>query len=292
MRTDQDALHKTSSERIHKAHALNKECAFVRKSLRKYVSGQVFTLRKLRIERHLKSCVACASACQALRWEKETRLILKDITPPEGLVRSFGQIASGMAHIKKLLYRPLMLFALAALVAAGILAVLNNAPRQGDAEIESLEKALPPARLPAAPPPSIPEPAPVQAPAPAAEPLVVSVTPENDQAARRGINEAMQDHVSLRGERFSASVAEVSGTLKAEELQALLDRIASVGKIRYSRRHFESFPPVQPIPFILKLKPAPKPVEPPRTPPAAVEQKPSQPAVTQPASAPTPTSRP
>jgi predicted anti-sigma-YlaC factor YlaD len=38
---------------------MKKECIYTRKSLRKYLSGHVFALQKIRIERHLKSCAIC-----------------------------------------------------------------------------------------------------------------------------------------------------------------------------------------------------------------------------------------
>lgn len=247
-----------------------KECARIRKSLPNYLSGHLFKLEQVRIERHLRSCVVCYSQYQALKRSAETRQFLKDITPPEGMVQRMREGVSGLTRIKKLLYRPLWIAAIVA-VAAGSYYYLGVSQRP-DVELESIVRTAPSSTAPAAP--ALAEtparPAPVTAPTitaqpaaprPAAarvvEPLAVSFTTENEKAAVRRINEVMRGHGQLRTMKFSDTVREITGSLTAKELLTFFNRIESVGKISYSRRRFEAFPSAEPIPFVMKLMVAP-----------------------------------
>jgi hypothetical protein len=309
-RIEHDPHHKTSSRKLGETSSMNKECASVRKLLRKHLHGHLFQLQKIKVERHLKSCVVCSSEYQALRQKSETRRLLKDITPPEGLVQHLKEGASGLAKLKKLLYRPLWLVAIAGVV---VLVYLNVATRHRDVEIENLEKSLPPARE--APAPSMasapsatpaaaaPRPASAAGPspappasrpapqAPAIKPLAVTVAAADEQEARQRINEAMRGPGALRNLRFSDDEKELAGSLPAGELLALFARIEPAGTVSYSRKRFASFPAAQPIPFVMTLRTAPKAVERPAAPAA---QKAPQPAETaaQPASAPSQTTLP
>jgi hypothetical protein len=283
---------------------MKKECAYTRKALRKYLRGHLFMLQKNRVERHLKSCVVCSSEYQALKKNNETRQILKDVAPPEGLVKAG---VSGLAKLQKLFYRPLWV---AAIIGIAVVVFINVTQRPRDLEIENLEKSLPPVpassssiasapattliSLPAQTAPvhaaAAPQPAPVPEAA-AAEPLVIAITPEDEQAAIRRINEVMRGHGSLHRLRFTDTVREISGSLTAKELLTFFNRIETVGKVSYSRKRFESFPAARPIPFVMKLKPAPRIVVQPSTPTAPKTDKPAG-TTAQPISAPTQTPHP
>ena len=288
---------------------MKKECAATRKSLRKYLHGHLFKLQKIRVERHLKTCVVCSSEYQALKQKSETRQILKDITPPEGLVQHLQEGASALAKLKKLLYRPLWL---AATVGIVVLVSINFASRRRDLEIENLEKSLPPSPAPMASIASAPtvthaampaQPAPVHpavtppsvhrpvSEAPAVAPLVITVTPENEQAAVQRINEAMREHGSLLKLQFSDTVREISGSLTGKEMLTFLSRIESAGKVTYSRKKSEFIQSTHPIPFIVKLKPASKIAAPPATQAAPKVYKPAETSA-QPVSSPTQTALP
>ena len=309
MRIEHDPHHKASGHKLDKASSMKKECAATRKSLRKYLHGHLFKLEKIRIERHLKTCVVCASEYQALKQASETRRLLKDITPPEGLVQHLKEGASTLAKLKKLLYRPLWL---AAIVGVIVLVSINLASRRRDLEIENLEKSLPPpaalmgavtstptvthAAVPAQPVPVLPATAPPSAhrpvsEAPSGEPLVITVTPENEQAAMQRINEVMRGHGSLWKLQFSDTVREISGSLTGKELLTFFNRIESTGKVTYSRKKSEFIQSVHPIPFIVKLKPASKIAGPPATEAAPKVYQPAETAA-QPASDPTQTALP
>jgi hypothetical protein len=308
MRTEHDPHHKTSSRKLDEANSIKKECASTRKSLRKYLHGHLFKLQKIKVERHLKACVVCSSEYQALKQESETRQILKDITPPEGLVQHLKEGASALAKLKKLLYRPLWL---AAIVGIVVLVAINLASRRRDSEIENLEKSLPPAPAPMAAIASAPtathavmpsQTAPVhpaatpqsaQMPvsdAQAVEPLVITVTPENEQAAVQRINEVMRGHGSLGKLQFSDTVREVSGSLTGKEMRTFLSRIKSAGKVTYSRKKSEFIQSVHPS-FVVKLKAASKIAGPPVTHAAPKAYESAETSV-QPASAPTQTALP
>jgi hypothetical protein len=271
---NQDPLHRMSSARLTEVNAVKKECVSTRKKLRNYLRGHLFFFQKNRVERHLRSCSVCASVCQSLRWEEETRQIMKELSPPGRLGHRVKVALSGAGRLKKLLYRPLWL---AVLACVAIIVVINVSTQKRDIEIESLEKSLPlatVAALPAASGPTttaVPSPLPAAgaqaAPSPpvrvqkipAAEPLAITITPENEQSALRRINEALRGFRALRNQRFTDTERQLSGTLPARELLALFDRIESAGKVNYSRKRFDSFPAAQSIPFVLKLKRAPAP---------------------------------
>jgi hypothetical protein len=259
---------------------MKKECAHTRKALPKYLHGHLFKLEQIRIERHLRSCVVCHSQYQALKRSAETKQFLRDITPPEGVVQRMKESVSGLAKLKKVLYRPLWLAGI--VVVAAVIYHYATLPRQLDVELDNIVKTAPTSTAPVTPVPPTPAPAPVEVappralePAKAMEPLPVTITTENDKAAIRRINEIMRGHGQLRKLRFSDTVREISGSLTAKELLTFFNRIEPAGKISYSRKRFESFPSAQTIPFVMKMivaptapeqkassaKPAPKPAE-------------------------------
>ncbi len=267
MRTDHDALHRESASRLDASDSMKQECASVRKLLRNYVRGYVFLHQKIRIRRHLSTCAVCSSEHQALKMEINARQQLNEVSPPEGLLHYVQAGTAGLANIKKLLYRPLWM---AVIAGALVLLYVNIASRRGDPEIDNLEKSLPAAPVstpavassssgtlfsvpsqPVTAPPAASRPAHA---APASEPLVVAITPGNGQGGLRRINEILAGHGSLQNLRFSEAVQEVSGKLPHADLLMLFDRIASAGKVSYSRRRLDSFPADQPVPFVMKLK--------------------------------------
>ena len=274
--TGHDPLRKASNSKLDEVNSMKKECAHVRKSFRKYLRGHLFKLEKIRIERHLKSCSVCSSEFQALKRVAETRELIRDITPPEGVVQRVKEGVSGLSKLRVLLYRPLWI---AVIIGVAALVYVNMvAPKRRDVEIENIEKNLPPAAPAAAPLASAltvtQAPAAAPAPAPAREPLAISITPENEQAAIRRINEALRGHRAFKKMKFSDTVRELSGSLTQEELLALFDSIGTAGKVSYSRKRLDSFPGAEPIPVVMKLKPAP---------PSAVHQATPPPASTPPA---------
>ncbi len=281
--------------------SVKKECAYTRKSLRKYLRGHLFKLEHIRIERHLKSCAVCSSEYQALKHAEETRKILKDITPPQGLVQRVKEGVSGLARLKKLVYRPLWIAA----IIGGVALVYVNviAPQRRDLEIENLEKSLPFKTPIASAPTTTPVPAatqPVAAPSaeapagaskpavatPAVEPLAITITPANEGGAIRRINEIIKGHNSLGKMKFSDSVREISGSLTAQELFTLFESIGPAGKATYNRKQFESFPAGKPVPFVMKLNNSAERL----SSPAPIAKKPAAESVgAEPASTPTPT---
>lgn len=278
---------------------MKKDCAYIRKSLRKYLRGHLFKYEQVRIARHLNACPVCRSEFQALKKVADTKQLLKDITPPETLGQRVRVGVSGLSRLKLLLYRPLWVIAI---IGAGALLYMNIiAPRHRDLEIENIEKSLPPAApvasaptlsavlasapVPTAQQPRVTEPARPAAATPPADPLLITITPAGENSVRR-INEVMRGHGELRKMKFSDTVREISGSLTQKELLTFFARIEDAGRVSYSRKRFESFPSAEPVPFVIKMKPAPKPAE------AAVlqvqEHKPAQEtAASMPASAPT-----
>ncbi len=270
---------------------MKKECANTRKSLRKYLRGHLFKFEQVRIARHLNACPLCRSEFQALKKVADTKQLLRDITPPEGLARMKAGFFV-LAKLRLLLYRPLWL---AGIIGAAVLVYINViSANRHDVEIENLEKSVPPSAVVASAPtvtPATTAAAPhaaatqptgtrTAAQAPAVEPLVITISPRN-RAAIRQINEAMRGHAQLRKMKFSDAVSEISGDLTAKELSAFFTRIEEAGKVSYSRKRFESFPAAEPIPFIVKMKPVPVEEQ------AAVIPKPAG-ASAVPVSAPTP----
>jgi len=256
---------------------MNKDCASVRKSLPKYLRGHLFKYEQIRIARHLNSCAVCRSEYQALKKAADTRRLLKDITPPEGIVPRLKAGAAGLAKVRVLMYRPLWLLLIIGLAAVVYLNIF--APHR-DIEIENIERSLPPPAPAASAPTGTPamvsastaSAAVYEAAAPlehrkqtesdlAPEPLVITIAPASEQAVRR-INEALRSHGQLRKMKFTDSVREISGTMTARELLSFFNRIDEAGKVAYSRKRFESYPETASIPFVMKMKSAPKPVDP------------------------------
>lgn len=242
---------------------MKKECEHTRKSLRRYLQGHLFKPGQLRVERHLKKCPVCSSEYQALLHARETRRFLKDLSPPEGFFPRMGAGLSRLSLLTRLFFRPLWIAAIVAV--AGAVYYYSTAPRQIDAELESIVKSMPTitaqpataqsatvssASLTSAPSITL---APAEPPA-IVEPLSITITVDDEITGARKINQLLKGQAAFRKMRFSESVKEVSGDLKSKELYALFGRLEAAGKIKYSRTRFESFPGAQSIPFVLKLK--------------------------------------
>lgn len=278
-RTEEDTVHRASREKIDAARRTKDECAYTRKSLKKYLLGHLFRFQKNRIDRHVKSCALCKSEFDALKRGEETRQILKYIDLPEGMAHQVKEGVSALAKLKMILYRPLWIAGLAVAVAG--LAYYATLPRQIDLEIESLVKTAPVSTAAAPPAPvaatdmattvvSTPAAvaqvaAAVPEAAPEVKPLAVSITPLNETSAIRRINEVMRGHGQMRKLKFSKTEREMSGKLTAQELLTFFARIEEAATVRYNRKRFESFPDAQQIPFVLTLKAAPRTAETPAT---------------------------
>lgn len=252
---------------------MKKECEDTRSLLPRYLRGHLFKPQQRRIERHLASCAVCRSEFDALRQIGETRRILKDITPPETVAGRMKERVSALHALKKLFYRPLWLIMIAALIAASYYYVID--PFLHDPDFENLDAGLTPS--PAATAESAPstlpdpkaavppapqqkgEPAPAAA-APEVDPLVVTITVENEneKASIMTINEAMKEHALLKSMRFSDKVREVSGSLPPGDLKTFFYRIQEAGKISYKRSRLASAGS-EPLPFVMKLKSLPAP---------------------------------
>lgn len=276
-----------------------KECEYTRAALKNYVRGHVFKLQKLRIERHLKSCVVCRSELESLKHVEEARQYIKDITPVEGIMPVLQEGVSAVKGLKRVLYRPLWIVGIV-LVAAAVTYYFVT-PRRIEVEIENIARTAP--SVTAAQPAAVEKAAPRADQAVAARPtaaaasdramepiaITITVPQEHEQEAMQRINDVLREHVRLQKEAFSVTVREISGSLPPAELLAFLRRIGDAGKIHYSRKRFDSVSGAQPVPFILKLKsaagvaskssPSIPPVQPPPVEPAAA-------APTRPASAP------
>jgi hypothetical protein len=195
---------------------------------------------------------------------EETRQILKYIDSPEGVTHQVKEGFFALAKLKTILYRPLWIAAIALIAAGGY--YVSKQPRQLDIEIDSIVKTAPVNTLavstgPGAETnmtPTAPAPEPERVSAPVIEPLAVSITPADDIAAVRRINEVMGAHGQLRKMKFSDNERELSGNLTAKELLVLFSRIEPVAKVRYSRKRFEALPAARQIPFVLTLKAASK----------------------------------
>jgi hypothetical protein len=251
---------------------MKKECQRTRQALSKYLHGHVFATSRARIERHLLQCVVCRSEYEGLRHAEETRQILKDINAPEGVIGRMKAGVSTLGKLKKVLYRPLWITGI--ILIAGAVYYYEVTPRQLDLEIERIVQTAPsgttagdnlalPVSSDTAPSShtAIPQKTaalPVSALDLASEPLIVTLIPENNTSAIDTINEIMHRHGKLRKMKFSESTREVSASLTARELATLFKRIETTAKISYSRQQFKSFPAAAPIPFVLKLKAAPK----------------------------------
>ena len=277
------------------------ECRRTRQELPKYLSGHLFKTSQRRIARHLQGCVVCRSEFEALKRVEETRLLLRDINATDDIIGRVREGVSLLGRLKKVLYRPLWIAGIL-LIAGGVYYYLVT-PKQLDLEIERIVKTAPSstpaaaavasgtsgttssaptksAQLPAAEKPA------VVAPVPAPSPLTITIIPENDQAAVHQINGVMRGHGSLRTMAFTDTQKEISGSLTAKELLTFFNRIETVAKVSYNRKRFEAFPAEQPIPFVLKLKPAPKHAEAPA--PASPAPQPAAQPSSQPSAQPAP----
>lgn len=252
--------------------AMNKECEWTRKALPDYLRGHVFWTTRSRIDRHLQVCMVCKSEFEALKSVEETRQLLRYIDSTEGVAHRVKEGVSALAKIKKLMYRPLWLAAIA-LAAVGI-SYYAMQPRQLDLEIENIVKTAPAATTPIRAGVPNREASVATKPVTGAQrtvmqpisartvaPLAVSITPADETLSLQRVNEVMSGHGELRKMKFSDTERRLSGKLTAEELITLFDRIGEVAKVRYDRKRFKSFPTDQPVPFVLTLKAAPKPVE-------------------------------
>ena len=293
-RIDQDALHQTSGAKLEQAREIKKECARTRKVLLKYLQGHLFKYQMRRVERHFKVCPVCASELHSLRYAADTKQLLRDITPPEGMAARMDATLLSVGKVRLFLYRPL--WVLLAALALGSLYFFVIVPSRHDPELESIERSLPAAVGSAAPATSRPaqSPAPVAAPkpttasavkAPAAvptvEPLAITITPD-DQSSMRRINDVMRGHAGLRKLHFTDTVREVSGSLTPGELQTLFSRMEQYSRVRYSRKRFSVLSATELVPFVMYLKDAPAPAKP------APVVAPPQPV----ASSPTPSAQP
>lgn len=260
----------------HRGGEMRKECESTRKYLRRYMSGHLFKTEQMRVRCHLKKCALCSSELQALKRAEETKRLLKDITPPEGVVQRVKEGVSGLSRIKKLLYRPLWLALIAASAAGAyfyiVVPIQRHFERQS-AEIAAL--SLPEARDTAVS--SSPEPAAQPSKqrelrrhqeqgkeaGGEIEPLTITITVEDEKAAVNSINTVMQGHAALKGMRFTDNAKEITGLLTSKDLLILFHRIESIGRIRYDRARFASFHTAELIPFVMKLRTAPSKPAPP-----------------------------
>jgi hypothetical protein len=249
---------------------MKKNCERTRRAFPRYLRGHVFQIERIRIERHLATCVICRSEFEGLRRAAETRRILKEIDISEGLVRRVKDGVVSLSKLKKVFYRPLWLAAIA-VAAVGVYHYAVT-PRQLDLEIEKIVQTEPATQSAVYPEGEKTEATvatmpvastrPVKpVPAPVVTPLIVNITPDNENAAIRRINEILQKHRQLSGKKFSATVREVSGSLSVGELEIFFDRIEQVARVSFNRRRLESDRGTQPIPFKLRLQAAPKTVE-------------------------------
>lgn len=246
---------------------MKKDCTYTRKSLQKYLRGHLFKYEQIKIARHLNACPICRSEFQALKKVADTKRLLQDITPPQGVVQQLRAGAGVLGRLKLLMYRPLWLLLIAA---AATLIYINVFAPHRDIEIENIEKSLPPAGPVASSLTATSSVVPLQqaaanqpeakplAAASTPDPLLITITPA-DEAAVGQINEVMHSHAQLKKLRFTDSVREVSGALMTDELLTFFGRIDQAGKVRYSRKRLESFPAAQPVAFTIKMKPVPKP---------------------------------
>jgi len=301
-RIDQDALHRTSGTKLEQVRETKKECERTRKALPNYLQGHLFLFQGRRVERHLRDCPVCSSELYSLRFAADTKQLLKDITPSEGMAARAESALLFFGKLRMLLYRPLWVLLLA-LIAGGLYYFVVF-PFLHDPELESIERSLPAAVVsaPTTSRPALnpalaaaPTPTPVSAmktppPVPSVEPLAITITPE-DQSSMRRINDVMKGHAGLRKLRFTDAVREVSGSLAPGELQTLFGRIEQAGRVSYSKKRFTALSTTELIPFVMKLKDAPPTAAKPA--PVAAETPapaaaPPQPAV----SSPTPSAQP
>jgi len=261
---------------------MKKECEDTRSLLPRYLRGHLFKPQQKRIERHLAACVVCRSEFDSLKRIDETQRFLKDLDPPEGVTARVKEGVSGLAGVRKLIFRPLWLIMIAGVIAASYFYVI--VPLLHDPDIEKLDAGMPPSppataasapRTLSTPTVAVPtppqqkmEPVPAAA-APKADPLVITITVEkqNEKVGIRTINDAMKEHALLKTMRFSDNVHEISGSLTSDELLTFFNRIQSAGKITYKRSRLASAGG-EPLPFVMKLQILPAPPQVPADKPA------------------------
>ncbi len=271
---------------------MKKECTYTRRLLSRYLAGHLFAPQRRRIERHLAVCPVCRSEFDAVRGIRETRRILRDITPPEGLARPLQAGAASVAALKRLLYRPLWLVVIVAATAAAYVYVIH--PLLHDPDLERLDASAPPAaqQQSASTATHAPEPKKASLSAPAssssASPLMITITldRESEQASIRRINEAMKEHSMLRTLQFSDSSREISGSLTAGELFTFFDRIEGTGKVTYKRSRLAAAGEGDLVPFIMRLKTRSAPSRPAGTPAQHPAEKPVEKVVEKPGDSP------
>ncbi len=258
---------------------MKKECAYTRKLMRKYLQGHVFKYQQIKITRHLNSCPVCRSEFQSLEHIDDTRQLLDDVNSGGGALQLLKGGAQAFGRLKVLFYRPLWLLVIAGTAVFIYIKVI--VPGQRDIEIENIEKTVPAAVVSAVAPTPSPIPtatpssaasqhtpassqkgAPVSAPAPAAavEPLIVVITPK-DETTTGEVNALLRGYDQFKNKSFSGSVHQVSGALVQGEFLGLFRTIEGFGKVSYNRKKFASFPPSQPIPFVMKMKSPIRPTE-------------------------------
>jgi hypothetical protein len=263
---------------------LNKDCASIRKLLPKYVRGHVFKYQQIRVRKHLDGCPLCRSELFALERIDDTKRILEDVHAPDGPVLGMMEAVRRIFRsLRVLLYRPLWLLVI---TGCAVFVYFNLLVPHRDVEIENIEKSLPPPSAPvsAQVPTSAPAPA-AAAPAPtpaktavaaasapsvkpekhpptvgASDPLVVIITLNSETTAEE-VNEVLHGYSQFKRKAFSESVREISGTLAYDEFLELARGIEPAGKVSYDRKKLSSFPEAQPIPIVMKLKSAPRPVQ-------------------------------
>lgn len=252
---------------------MKKECEYTRNLLPRYLRGHLFMPQQKRIDRHLASCVVCRSEFDSLKRIDETQRFLKDINQSEGVAARVKEGVSGLAGVRKLIFRPIWLIIIAAVIAVSYHYVIY--PLLHDPDIEKLDAGNP--QSPAAtvepsprtlPTPTASVPLPSQqkvesVPAAAAsktDPLVVTITIENqnEKTGIKLINDAMKEHALLKTMRFSDKVREISGSLTSDELLTFFNRIQSAGKITYKRSRLASAGG-ELLPFVMRLQVLPVP---------------------------------
>jgi hypothetical protein len=265
------------------------ECSYTRRMLPRYLSGHLFRPQMRRIGLHLAACPFCRSEHDALRHVVETREILREVLPAEGASGRALRRASWLSALTRLFYRPLLL--LTVLASAGAVFLYIILPLLYDPDLERLDSGThaPPAAAPS--PPLATEPSPTL-PAPAAPPpadlpapverLVVTLTipREEEQAAVSRLNEALQGHPLLNSQRFSEKEREISGSMTADELSVLFDRIRGEGKLSYKRARLKAAGAGERLFFVMRLRTAakqPAPPQPAEAPAAAQPEKTANP---------------
>ncbi len=239
---------------------MRRDCTKMSKALNNYLHGHLFRAEQKKIERHLKKCGFCCAELEALKQTAATKRLLRDITPPEGVVQRVRESVSGLSRLKKLIYRPLWI---AGIVAAAVVSFYFFSPQQGNVGKEGAgpiaESAAPSEQKKKA------DTAPASASKPkmsgktatvppGVKPLKVTLTITGGRRARANINAVMQGHAVFRTMRFTKSVKQISGNLTAKELITFFNRVSPTARIYYSRSHLKTFPMAQPIPFVITLR--------------------------------------